>query len=346
MSQTEMQNRRWVLNERPVGEPDDKTLRLETGAVAKPGPDEMLLRTVYLSLDPYMRGRMSDAPSYVPPVQIGEVMGAGTVSRVVESNLERFKPGDWVLSMNGWQDYALSDGEGVTLLGANPEHPSWYLGVLGMPGFTAWGGLTQIGQPKKGETLVVAAATGPVGATVGQLGKELGCRVVGVAGGPEKSAFAVEKLGFDACVDHRAEDFEEQLAAAVPNGIDIYFENVGGRVLDAVITLLNPASRIPLCGLASQYNRDDLPEGPDRMNWAFGQLLRRRVTVRGFICFQDFGHLYPEFQKVVTPLVEAGKIRYREQVVDGLEKAPTAFRDMLSGRSFGKMVITVGEDAA
>ena len=190
----------------------------------------MLLRTEFLSLDPYMRGRMRDAPSYTHPVQIGETMVGGTVAQVEMSKLDAFKEGDWVLSSNGWQDYAVSDGEGITSLGRDPEHPSWALGVTGMPGFNAWAGLTKIGTPKAGESLVVAAATGPVGATVGQIGKILGCKVIGIAGGAEKCEYAVKTLGLNACLDRKAPDFREALIAATPDGIDIYFENVGGKV--------------------------------------------------------------------------------------------------------------------
>ena len=214
MTETNAENRKLVLSERPKGSPTKETLKLIRSPIPSTGPNQMLLRTEYLSLDPYMRGRMSDAPSYAPPVAVGDVMVGGTVARVVNSNIDGFSAGDWVLCANGWQDYALSDGEGVTNLGTSPAHPSWALGVLGMPGFTAWAGLTQIGAPKAGETIVVAAATGPVGATVGQIGKLLGCRVVGIAGGPEKCAYAVDELGFDACIDHKVSDFSELLAAA------------------------------------------------------------------------------------------------------------------------------------
>ncbi len=302
----------------------------------------MVLRTVFLSLDPYMRGRMSDAASYAEPVEIGGVMVGGTVARVVESNLKGFTADDWVLSFNGWQDYAVSDGTGVTLLGASPTHPSWALGILGMPGFTAWAGLTQIGKPKPGETIAVAAATGPVGATVGQIGKLLGCRVVGIAGGPDKCAYAVDALGFDACIDHKAADFAEQLAKASPNGIDVYFENVGGKVFDAVLPLLNANARIPVCGLVSQYNATELPAGPDRMNWLLGQVLRKKILIQGFIIFDDFAHLYPEFTKAMSEWIEAGKVKYREEIIDGLEAAPAAFIGLLKGENFGKRVIRVG----
>lgn len=342
MPQTATTNRRLILATRPHGEPTAQTLRLDQVAVPQPGPDQMLLRTVYLSLDPYMRGRMSDAPSYAAPVAVGAVMEGGTVARVVTSHVKGYAAGDWVLCYNGWQDYALSDGKGVTALGSAPAHPSWALGIMGMPGFTAWAGLTQIGQPKPGETICVAAATGPVGATVGQIAKLLGCHVVGVAGGPDKCAFAVEKLGFDACIDHKSADFAAKLQAATPKGIDVYFENVGGAVFDAVVPLLNTGARIPVCGLISGYNATALPVGPDRMGWLMGQILRKRLTLRGFIIFNDFGHLYPQFATVMGDWIAAGQMQYTEEMLDGLEQAPQAFIGLLRGENFGKRVIRVG----
>lgn len=268
MPQSATINRRIVLAERPKGPPTDRTLRQVEGAVPLPGPGQMLLRTQFLSLDPYTRGRMSDAPSYAPPVAIGEVMVGGTVGQVVTSSIPGFAPGDWVLSYSGWQDYAVSDGAGVSPLGRDPAHPSWALGVMGMPGFTAWAGLDEIGRPKASETVVVAAASGPVGATVGQIAKLRGCRVVGIAGSADKCAYAVDTLGFDACLDHKSDDLVAQLKAAAPDGIDIYFENVGGKVFDAVLPQLNTGARVPLCGVVSQYNATKLPEGPDRLGWA------------------------------------------------------------------------------
>lgn len=342
MNQTNTTNRRFVLAERPDGAPTESTLRLETTDIPAPHEGEMLLRTEFLSLDPYMRGRMSDAPSYAPPVGIGEVMVGGTVARVESSRLEDFKKGEWVLSANGWQDFAISDGEGVMSLGEDPEHPSWALGITGMPGFTAWAGLTKIGNPKAGETLVVAAATGPVGATVGQIGKILGCKVIGIAGGAEKCDYAVKTLGFDACIDHRSPDFGEELVAAIPKGIDVYFESVGGDVFDAVLPQLNTGARVPVCGLVSQYNATSLPEGPDRMGYLMGQILRKRITMRGFIIFEDFGSLYPRFAVEMRGWLKAGKIHYREDLVDGLEHAPATLIGMLEGRNFGKCVIRVG----
>ena len=344
MTQTMKTNRQLVLAKRPKGEPAADTLNLVETAIPQAGPNQMLLRTEYLSLDPYMRGRMNDAPSYAAPVEIGDVMVGGTVAQVVNSHVDGFAAGDWVLSYSGWQDFALSDGKGITNLGGSPAHPSWTLGILGMPGFTAWAGLTKIGAPKAGETIVVAAATGPVGATVGQIGKLLGCRVVGIAGGPEKCAYAVAELGFDACIDHKAPDFAEALAKVSPKGIDVYFENVGGKVLDAVIPLLNPNARMPVCGLVSQYNATELPAGPDRMNWLMGQILRKKIKVQGFIIFDDFGHLYPEFATEMAAWIDADKIKYREEIIDGLENAPAAFVGLLRGENFGKRVIRVGHN--
>ncbi|MDO5758843.1 MAG: NADP-dependent oxidoreductase [Rhodobacterales bacterium] len=343
MTQISEINRQLVLAERPEGEPTKDTLNLVEGEIPVAGDNQMLLRTEYLSLDPYMRGRMSDAASYAASVEIGDVMVGGTVAQVVESNVDGFQQDDWVLSFNGWQDYALSDGSGVTKLDQSPDHLSWALGILGMPGFTAWAGLTQIGAPRKGETIAVAAATGPVGATVGQIGKLLGCRVVGIAGGPEKCAYAVDELGFDACIDRKAPDFADQLAKACPDGIDVYFENVGGKVLDAVIPLLNPHARVPVCGLVSQYNTTGLPDGPDRMNWLMGQILSKKIKMQGFIIFDTFGHLYPDFAKEMGGWVESGKIKYREEIIDGLENAPEAFIGLLKGENFGKRVIRVGQ---
>ena len=343
MTQSNTVSRQIVLAQRPKGEPDDNTLRLETVDIPKPAKDQMLLRNEYLSLDPYMRGRMSDAPSYAAPVELGGVMDGGTVSQVVTSDVDGFSAGDWVVAFGGWQDYALSDGKGVINMGKNPENPSWALGVLGMPGLTAWAGLTQIGQPKAGETLVVAGASGPVGATVGQIGKILGCCVIGIAGGAEKCRHVVETLGFDACIDYKADRFADALKAAVPDGIDIYFENVGGAVFDAVLPLLNPASRIPLCGLISQYNATSLPKGPDRVSYLMGQLLIRRITMRGFIVFDDFGHLYPDFAGQMTAWIKGGKIKYREEMIAGLEQAPAAFVGLLRGEAFGKRVIHLND---
>lgn len=338
-----LNNRRIVLASRPHGAPESDNFRLETVDKPVPQDGEMLLRSVYLSLDPYMRGRMSDAKSYAEPVAIDDVMVGGTVCQVEASRHPDFEEGDWVLAYTGWQDYGISNGEGLINLGKNPEQPSYALGIMGMPGFTAYMGLLDIGQPKAGETLVVAAATGPVGATVGQIGKIKGCRVIGVAGGEEKCRYAKEVLGFDECLDHYADDFAQQLAAVCDKGIDVYFENVGGKVFDAVLPLLNTSARVPLCGLVSQYNATSLPEGPDRLALLMGQLLVKRIKMQGFIIFDDYAHRYNEFAEDMTKWLSEGRIQYKEQVVEGLENAPEAFKGLLEGKNFGKLVIKTNE---
>ena len=342
MSQSSTTNRRIVLAERPSGLPDENTLKLETSSIPSAADGEMLLRTEYLSLDPYMRGRMNDAKSYATPVQIGEQMVGGTVAEVVESNLDGYSKGDYVLCGNGWQDYAVSDGKEVMNLGKDPVNPSWALGIMGMPGFTAYAGLLKIGEPKAGETVVVAAAAGPVGATVGQIAKIKGCRVVGVAGGADKCAHVVDNLGFDACIDHKSDSFAADLKAACPDGIDVYFENVGGKVLFAVLPLMNPFARIPVCGVVSWYNLTGLPEGPDFSPMIMGTILRMKIKMQGFIIFDNFPGLYPEFAKAMSGWIKEGKIQYKEQVVEGLENAPAALNDVLLGKSFGKVVVKVG----
>ena len=337
-------NRRIVLASRPDGPPTADNFRLEELERPAPGEGEVLLRSIYMSLDPYMRGRMSDRPSYAPPVEIDEVMVGGTVCQIEESRNPDFAKGDWVLAYSGWQLYAISDGSDLTRFGRNPEKPSYALGILGMPGFTAYMGLLDIGEPQQGDTLVVAAATGPVGATVGQLGKLKGCRVVGVAGGVEKCRYAKDTLGFDECLDHKDPDFADQLKQACAEGIDIYYENVGGKVFDAVLPLLNTGARIPVCGLVSRYNATELPDGPDRLSVLMATILVKRLKVQGFIIFDDYGHRYDEFVQDMKEMLEAGKIHYREQLVEGLENAPQAFMGMLEGENFGKLVVKVNDE--
>lgn len=339
---TDALNRRIVLASRPHGAPTTENFRLEEVAKPVPKDGEMLLRTVYLSLDPYMRGRMSDAKSYAEPVAIDDVMVAGTVCQVEVSNHPDYEAGEWVLAYTvGWQDYAISTGEMVIKLGKNPQNPSYALGVAGMPGFTAYMGLLDIGQPKPGETIVVASATGPVGSTVGQIAKLKGCRVVGIAGGEEKCRYAKEELGFDECIDHKADDFAQQLKNACDNGIDVYFENVGGKVFDAVLPLLNTNARIPVCGLISQYNATELPQGTDHLPLLMVNILTKRIKVQGFIIFDDYGHRYDEFAQDMNQWLAEGKIQYREQLVQGLENAPDAFIGLLEGKNFGKVVVQV-----
>ena len=343
MAQSPETNRRIVLAERPSGLPDENTLKLNETEVPQPGNGEMLLRTVYLSLDPYMRGRMNDSKSYAVPVQIDEVMTGQVVAEVVSSNIDGFAVGDHVLHGSGWQDYAISDGAEVLNLGNQPENPSWSLGILGMPGYTAYAGLLKIGEPKPSETVVVAAAAGPVGATVGQIAKLKGCRVVGIAGGAEKCAHVVNNLGFDACLDHKSDDLAAELKAACPDGIDVYFENVGGKVLYAVLPLLNAFARMPVCGIVSWYNLKGLPEGLDHSPMIMGTILRMKVKVQGFIIFDSFPKsLYQEFAAEMRGWLADGKVQYKEQIVEGLENAPAALNDVLLGRSFGKVVVKVG----
>ncbi|MBY6190362.1 NADP-dependent oxidoreductase [Microbulbifer agarilyticus] len=344
MSQSPDINRQITLASRPHGAPTPNDFNFIEAAVPTPGDGEILLRTIYLSLDPYMRGRMSDAKSYAEPVAIGEVMVGGSICRVEESKHPGFTKGDLVVAFGGWQDYSLSDGEGVIKLDSAMPNPSYGLGVLGMPGLTAYMGLMDIGQPKAGETLVVAAATGAVGSLVGQIGKIQGCKVVGIAGSQEKCDYAVNELGFDACLNHHAEDLDEQLAKACPAGIDVYYENVGGKVFDAVLPLINPKARIPLCGLIAQYNATELPAGPDRMPMLMGNLLVKRAKMQGFIVFDDYGHRYDEFQQAMVPWLMSGKIKYREDKVTGLENAVEAFIGLLQGENFGKLVVEVGPD--
>lgn len=343
MAQTRQANRQIVLKSRPNGAPQPTDFALENASVPEPADGELLLRTVFLLLDPYMRGRMSEGPSYAEPVALNAVMVGGTVSRVERSEHPDYQQGDLVLAESGWQDYALSDGSGLVRLNSNMQHPSWALGTLGMPGFTAYMGLLDIGRPQAGETVVVAAATGAVGSVVGQIAKLKGCHSVGVAGGEEKCRVAVEELGLDACIDHYSENFAKQLAAACPKGIDVYFESVGGKVFDAVLPLLNTQARIPLCGLIAHYNDTELPPGPNRLPLLTKTLLTKRIKMQGFIIFQDYGGRYEEFATTMDGWVREGKVHVREDIVDGLENAPASFIGLLEGDNSGKLVIRVGD---
>lgn len=341
MPQSTDTNRRIVLSRHtlPSEPPTLDVWKLETAAVPRPGPNQMLLRTLWLSLDPYMRIRLNEADSYMPAVKKGEVMVGGTVSRVEASNLPGYKVGELVHSYVGWQDYAVSDGSDIVVkLPDAAPHPSWYLGALGMPGFTAWYALTTIGKPKAGETFVVAAATGAVGQIIGQLARSQGCRVVGIAGGAKKCDYAVRELGFDACIDHGAADFPARLAAACPKGIDIYMENVGGAVFDAVLPLLNVGARIPVCGLIAHYSGGGMGGG-DRLPGLMLNTLVKSFKIEGFIIFDAYPQYYAQFLKEVGPLVESGKLRVREDVIDSLEGAPQGLIDLLKGGNFGKVVV-------
>ncbi len=342
--------RRIVLEKRPEGHPTPENFRLEEAPIPEPGAGEMLVRIIWLTLDPYMRGRMDDAKSYSAPVPIGGTMEGGTVGQVVSSDNPKFAPGDHVLTHSGWCSHAVSDGKGVRKLDASAAPLSTALGVLGMPGLTAYVGLNEHGRPKPGETLVVGAATGAVGSLVGQLAKIHGLRVVGVAGGADKCAWAVDELGFDACLDHRAtpdaKALREQLAAACPDGVDIYYENVGGKTLEAVIPLMNPFGRIPVCGMISWYNLGGLGlgevPGPNLLPRVWRTILVNRLAVRGFIV-TDHADRFRDFIAEVAQYIRAGRVKYRESITEGLENAPGAFLSLLEGGNFGKQLVRVGE---
>jgi NADPH-dependent curcumin reductase CurA len=337
-------NRRIVLAARPRGLPTEQDFRLETQPVPDPGEGQVLLRTLYLSLDPYMRNLMEEvAPAYAQAIPLGAPMVGGTVSRVVASRHPRFAVGELVLANAGWQDYALSDGSDLVALG-DMAQPSLALGGLGMPGFTAHVGLLDIGQPQPGETVVVAAATGAVGSVVGQIARIKGARVVGVAGGANKCRYAVEALGFDACIDHRDPRFDELLGAACPDGIDVYFENVGGAVLRAVLPRLNVGARVPVCGFIAHYNDGVAPSGPDHLPSLLATVLEKRVRMQGFIILDHYGARFDAFRAEMGQWVASGQVRLREDRVDGLEQAPAAFTGLLQGRNFGKLVVRVAQD--
>jgi NADPH-dependent curcumin reductase CurA len=336
---------RIVLASRPVGEPKPENFRLEQVEVPTPGAGQVLLRTIWLSLDPYMRGRMSDAASYAAPVQIGQVMEGGTVSEVMASNNSDFKPGDVVLSRAGWQTHFVSDGKGLRKIDPKAAPTSTALGVLGMPGMTAYTGLLDIGKPQAGETVVVAAASGAVGSAVGQIAKIKGARAIGIAGGLEKCKYVKDVLGFDDCIDHRDPEMAAKLKAACPKGIDVYFENVGGKVFEAVLPLLNPFARIPVCGLIAQYNAFEEEKGGKAMSFLMRNVLTKRLVIRGFIV-SDFASRYNDFIADMTKWFAEGKLKHRETVDEGLANAPRAFMGLLRGENFGKQLVRVGPDKA
>lgn len=330
-------NRQVQLRRRPNGLPQPEDFAYVESPVPHPGPGELLVRTHFLSLDPYMRGRMNDGKSYAAPTPLNAVMPGGTVGEVVVSNDPSIAVGSIVTGGGGWQEFAVLNARSVRVVDASLAPISTAIGVLGMPGQTAWYGLNVIGRPQAGQTVVVGAATGAVGSVVGQLARLAGCRVVGVAGSDAKCAHAVHDLGFDACVNHRSHDVSsltDVLQQACPDGIDIYFENVGGATLAAVLPNLNQGARIPLCGLISRYN------GEDQTPLNLGPLLSNRVTLQGFI-ISDHPDTFPNFFADVAPRVQSGQVRYREDIVDGLANAPQAFVRLFSGENFGKLVIRV-----
>ena len=326
-----MDNKRVVLASRPAGWVSEDNFRLETAPLPKPAEGEVLVKNLWLSLDPYMRGRMSDAKSYVKGVDIGEVMVGQTVGEVVESRNERFKKGDHVLTQLGWQLFG-STKEAIPVDGTKAPL-SYYLGCLGMPGMTAYFGLKEIGQPKAGETLVVSAGSGAVGSVVGQLAKSWGARAVGIAGGREKCDYVRRELGFDACVDYKAGNLYRDLKEACPKGVDVLFENVGGEILDTLLRLMNPFSRIVICGLIAEYNATE-PYGYKNLR----SVLVNRIRMQGMIVF-DWRQRYGEALKALGAMHAQGKLKTRESVLEGLENAPRGLISLLKGGNFGKQLV-------
>jgi len=335
-------NQRILLAARPQGEPKLEDFRFDEQSIPDPAAGEVLLRVVYVSLDPYVRGRMNGGKSYAKPLELGDVIEGRTVARVLASRNPAFAEGDWVLSRAGWQTHALSNGDGLRKLDLNVASATAWLGVLGMPGLTAYAGLLTIGQPKPGETVVVAAATGPVGSAVGQIARIHGARAVGIAGGPEKRRALLEEFGFDVALDHRSPTFEQELEEATPKGIDVYFENVGGHVLRAVLPRLNDFARIPVCGLIAHYNQSAPPTGPDLTPDLLMRILRQRLTFRGFIV-GDFADQQAAFERDTLRWIGEGRLKYREDIVDGLHACPQALVGLLRGANFGKLVVRLAD---
>lgn len=334
-----------VLASRPQGQPTVENFRLEDQVLPPPGAGQFLVRVIWLSLDPYMRGRMDDAKSYAKPVDVGGVMEGGAVGEVIDSQHPGFPKGAIVTGQFGWTTHALSDGDGVRIVDPDIAPMSTALGILGMPGITAWVGLNDIAAAQPGETVVVSAATGAVGSLAGQLAKAKGCRVIGVAGGADKCSYATDTLGYDACLDHRAHDAKSLAAAlkdAAPDGVDAYFENVGGKTTEAVLTRMNTGGRIALCGMIAWYSGQGTAEAaPLPMVWR--NILTRRLRVQGFIIFDHF-HRYPDFLAEVAPMVADGRLHYSETVADGLGAAPQAFLDLLRGGNFGKQLVRIAPE--
>src|SRR4051812_39701992 len=328
-----MENKRIVLASRPSGWVTESNFRVESGTVPKPKDGEVLVKNLWLSLDPYMRGRMNDTKSYAAKQEIGEVMIGGTVGEVIESKNPKFSVGDKVVGMLGWQQYGISNGVGLNKIDASRVPMSAFLGVLGMPGVTAWVGLLDLCQPKAGETVLVSAASGAVGSVVGQIAKLKGCRAVGIAGGKAKCEYVEKELGFDACVDYKAGRLGDDLKAALPKGADCYFENVGGEILDTALRYMNPFSRIAVCGLISQYNATQ-PYGVK----TFQSILTNRIKVQGFIV-SDRMELWGKALPELIGWVAGGKIKYRESVAQGVENASKAFIGLLKGENFGKQLV-------
>ena len=325
-----------ILRERPSGMPERSNFEIVSETIPAPEAGEVVTRVLYLSIDPYMRGRLSDRKSYATPVQIGEVMTGESIGEVIDSADPRFAIGDIVVGARGWQSHTVSKGSALTKITPGEAPLPAYLGVLGMPGVTAYTGMTDIGQAKAGETVLISAASGAVGSVAGQIAKRAGARVVGIAGGPDKCLFVQEHLGFDACIDHQALSMDADIADACPNGVDVYFENVGGAVQAAAFKALNMFSRVIMCGMVAQYNEKEFPPGPN-----LGFVVAKRVKIQGLLVF-DKPERFGEWRALAAPWVKDGSLRYRETIIDGLEQAPEALAMVLGGENFGKMIVKVG----
>ena len=334
-----MKNTQVIFRSRPEAFPSEDNFEVVRTDVPAIGDGQVLRKTIYLSVDPYMRGRMSTARSYAEPAKLGEPMVGSTISEVLESRNPKYKAGDYVLGLDGWQEYGLSEGKGLRKLDPAVAPITTAVGVLGMPGLTAYVGMLDIGKPKEGETVVVSAAAGAVGSIAGQIAKIKGCRVVGTAGSDEKCDHVVNDLGFDACINYKKEDLREALKAACPKGIDVYFDNVGGDVLEAVLKRINVHARIPLIGLISQYSDREPRPGPNLLS-----VLSNRVLIQGMIIF-DHTNRMPDFLRDMSQWLREGKVRYREDIVEGgIEKAPRAFIGLLQGENIGKRIVQVAPD--
>jgi NADPH-dependent curcumin reductase CurA len=335
--------RQIVLASRPSGPPKPENFRLEEVSMPALPPGGLSLKVLYLSLDPYMRGRMDERKSYARSVDIGEAITGESVCEVLASDRQGYAPGDIVLAHTGWRTHAAWEGAAPRKLDPKLAPITTGLGVLGMPGFTAYAGLLLLGKPKAGETVVVAAASGPVGSLVGQLAKMAGARAIGIAGGADKCRYVLDELRFDACIDHRATDFSAQLAETCPQGIDVYFENVGGAIWQAVLPMLNTYARVPVCGLISQYSASGLDTAPNLLPVTMRAILTKSLTLRGFINTEFVAGHYADFLKLVSAGLKDGGIRHREDITDGFENAPAAFMGLLQGKNFGKALVRVSE---
>ena len=336
-------NKRVLFAKRPLGEPDDDCFRIDEVATPDLGSNEILIKTCWLSLDPYMRGRMNDMKSYTEPMQIGDVMTGESTGIVEESNSDKWQVGDRVAAHMGWQAYIVAKGDDARLMKVDLDNGtlSAHLGVVGMPGRTAYFGLTEVGKPKVGETLVVAAASGAVGSAVGQIAKILGLRAIGIAGGSEKCRYVKEELQFDDCLDYKSGNFAEKLGLACPDGVDIYFENVGGEVTKTVAPLLNEGARVPICGYISNYNDEDITKAETPFH-----ILKQLKTVpeHRFFVVYEWQDRYEEATRQLGQWIKDGLLKYRESIGEGLENAPELFRGLLKGKNFGKQLVKVAEE--